>query len=281
MVTYIKPGIPPAVSVFGVPFDSSSTYRTGSRFGPNAIRDAFLNIEIYSPRLKVDLENQSVEDLGNLHHTANIERMVSSVEKVVGELVDKGKTPAILGGEHTLTYGSFSAMPEDTRIIYFDAHFDMRNEYSDLSLMHATCLRRIIDKKGADKVIHVGARAACAEEWSYVEKENINAITCEKLFNAPRPEELLKEAVKEFSNVYVSIDLDVIDPAYAPGVGNPEPGGLSTHQILEMLYALRGKHIAGFDIVELIPHYDNGAASTAAARLLAELTCLIVLEKGR
>ncbi|MBI4258452.1 MAG: agmatinase [Thaumarchaeota archaeon] len=281
MVTYVKSGAPPAVSIFGVPFDSSSTYRTGSRFGPNAIREAFLNIEIYSHRLKVDLESQSIEDLGNLYHTANIDRMASAVEKVVGELVDEGKIPAILGGEHTLTYGSFLAMPKDACIVYFDAHFDMRNEYSELSLMHATCLRRIIEKRGRDKVIHVGARAACAEEWSFVEKETISAITCEKIFRSPHPEELLKEAVKDFQNVYVSIDLDVIDPAYAPGVGNPEPGGLSTHQMLEMIYALKDKHIAGFDIVELIPHYDNGAASTAAARLLAELACLVVLEKGR
>lgn len=272
---------PPAVSVLGVPFDSSSTYRTGSRFGPNAIREAFLNIEVYSPRLMVDLETQSIEDLGNLHPTANLPRMAEMVEKVVSELLHEEKTPVLLGGEHTLTYGSYLAMPPETAIVVFDAHFDMRNEYSDLSLMHATFLRRVIEKVGVDRVVHVGARAASAAEWRYVDSEKVSHIPCQAILRSPDPGRLLQDQVEDFRNLYVSIDLDVLDPAFAPAVGNPEPGGLSTPQMLELIYALKGKHLTGFDIVELCPQYDNGATVTAAARLLAELTCLVVLEKGR
>jgi agmatinase len=273
-VTNTIPGKKPVVKILGAPFDATSTYRSGSRFGPNAIRDAFLNMEIYSHRLNVDLEVLSVEDIGNLRQTANVGEMMKSIGDVVSEIISDGFTSAILGGEHTITYGASTAISSDATLIIFDAHLDLRDEYADLKLSHTTFLRRLVEKRHIDSIVHVGARAATAEEWRFVNEIGLKIIPCEVISSYQRPEAQLKHILKNTSSVYVSIDLDVLDPAYAPAVGNPEPAGLSTHQMLDFLYTLQGKRILGFDIVELTPHYDNGATAAVAAKFLTELTCL-------
>ena len=279
-ITQFREGIPLSARIFGVPYDYTSTYRPGSRFGPDAIREAFMNIEIFSPRLGVDLEKANINDLGNLHHTSSLEKMCDGVGKLVNELVvDDDSTIAILGGEHSLTYGSFKSMPKSTALIVFDAHLDMRDEFADLKLSHATFLRRLTEEVGFDRVVHVGARAASADEWSFVDKAKMKLIPMHTILTTEKPENVLKEFLRDFQEVYVSIDMDVIDPAFAPAVGNPEPGGLTTHGILEFLYALTGKFLRGFDIVEMTPGYDNGATKTLAARLLAELIAISTLRK--
>lgn len=279
-VTNILPGKPPRVKVFGVPFDATSSYRPGSKFGPNAIREAFLNIETYSPRLAMDAEALSIEDLGNLKHSANIDDMIRAVERVTSELVSSGTTPAILGGEHTLTYGAYSAVPEHTSLLVFDAHFDLRDEYDGFKLGHATFLRRLIEKRGAESMIHVGGRAASEAEWKLLEKIGLATISTETALTVASPQKLLSEFLQDSDQLYVTIDMDVLDPAYAPGVCSPEPDGLSTRQVLEFLYVLKGKRIVGFDVVEVAPHYDNGATAAAAAKFLAELTCLTHLPRS-
>lgn len=274
--TVVK-GQPPVVQVFGVPFDATSSYRPGSRFGPNAIREAFLNIEVYSHRLDVDLEKLSIDDLGNLHHTANSKEMASHAHRVTREIVSKGFTPAILGGEHSITYATFTALPRDTAFLVFDAHLDLRDEYDGFKLGHATFLRRLIEKRKGASMIHVGARAASAEEWRLLGDIGLATISSETVHTVSKPHRLLDDFLKELQKVYVSIDIDVLDPAYAPGVGNPEPGGLTTRQLLDFLYALKGKKLVGFDIMEVCPPYDNGSTAAAAAKFLAELTSLTYL----
>ncbi|MEM3068565.1 MAG: agmatinase [Nitrososphaerales archaeon] len=280
LITVIKEGIKPIVKIFGVPFDSTVTFRPGARFGPNAIRQAYMNIEVYSPFLDVDLESLSLLDLGNLKLTNDVDDMVYSVEKVVEELVQEGVTFGILGGEHTLTFGTYLSMPKDTALIIFDAHLDLRDEFAGLKLSHATFLRRLTDKVGTESIIHIGSRAASRDEWKIADKIRLSLISLQTIQTIPNAEMLLLDFLKDFENVYVSIDLDVLDPSFAPGVGNPEPDGLSLHKLLEFLYSLKGKRIIGFDIVELTPLYDSGITAVVAAKLMNEIIGLSYLSQN-
>lgn len=281
LITVIKEGMKPIVKIFGVPFDSTVTFRPGARFGPNAIRQAYMNIEVYSLFLDVDLESLSLLDLGNLKLTDDVDDMVYSVEKVVGELVQEGTTFGILGGEHTLTFGAYLSMPKDTALIIFDAHLDLRDEFAGLKLSHATFLRRLTDKIGTESIIHIGSRAASRDEWKIADKIRLSLISLQTIQTIPNAEMLLLDFLKDFENVYVSIDLDVLDPSFAPGVGNPEPDGLSLHKLLEFLYSLKGKRIIGFDIVELTPLYDSGITAVVAAKLMNEIIGLSYLSQNR
>ena len=261
------------VDVFGVPFDATSTYRIGSRFAPNAIREAFQNIEIYSNRLKKDLENVNIRDLGNLAKVGDIIEMNRMVEEVTREIIHNGKIPAILGGDHSLTNGSVRGINKSTLVV-FDAHLDFRDEFEGLKLSHATFLRRLYEDGCISNLIHVGSRAATKAEWDFVDKDDIKIINMEKIYNLESGLREFKDELSSSNDIYVSIDLDVIDPAFAPGVGNPEANGMTSREILEFIYCLENFKLTGFDIVELIPSYDNGSTSTLAARLLAELICI-------
>ncbi len=278
-ITFRADGFKPVVKVFGVPFDATCTYRSGTRFGPNAIRQAFQNVEIYSHRLGVDLEALGVEDLGNLRQTGSVQHMIDAIQKIVKELLAEKSSFAILGGEHSLSFASCSVLPAHTAIVIFDAHLDLRDEYADLRLSHATFLRRLLEIRKADGMIHVGSRAATADEWRYANEMGLTTISCDTIFTLNESQRLFSDFIKGFDQVYISLDLDVLDPAFAPGVSNPEPAGLSSRQLLEFLYALKENFIVGFDIVELSPPYDNGAASVVAAKLLAEISCITSLRK--
>ena len=270
----------PFAKVLGIPFDSTSTYRMGSRFGPDSIRQAFANIEIYSRGLDIDLEQLSFQDLGNLAETGSVDVMQDSTEKIFREIASEGLVTGILGGEHSITYGSLKALPHDVGILIFDAHFDLREEYADLRMSHATYLRRYIEENGSDHIIHVGARAATKAEWGFAEESQLKIIS-DNIINVDGDlSYVLKTSIQNFNKVYVSIDLDVLDPAYAPGVGNPEASGLSTHELLELIYLLKGKDIIGFDITELSPSHDNGSTSIVAAKCLSELLCLSYLGRN-
>jgi agmatinase len=267
--------------IFGVPFDATSTYRPGSRFGPNAIRQAFMNIEIYSTRLKVDAEQLSFEDFGDLSPTNNVKNMINTVEKVVKEIVNEGSSCITLGGEHTVTLGTYGSMPKDVALVIFDAHLDLRDEFSGLKFSHATYLKRLTERVDVKSIIHIGSRAACSEEWDLLKKIGLKTISTEAVLTKKNSEQVLRDFLKDFKDVYISIDLDVLDPSCAPAVGNPEPAGLSTHQLLEFIYTMKGMKIFGFDIVELTPCYDSGVTSVTAAKLLSELLCLSSLYKTR
>lgn len=283
LVTLTAPGRDADVQLIGLPFDGTSTYRGGSRFGPDAIRAAFWNIEVYSRPLDVDLEELSLRDRGNVRHTARVEEMLTMGEATVRETVAAGLVPAALGGEHSITLGAFSAMPERTALLIFDAHFDLRDEYDDLTEMHATYLRRLIERRPGLRVVHVGARAATKEEWRFAAEAGVTIITADQVYADATGNDVarrLEAALGGVEGLYVSIDLDGLDPAYAPGVANPEPGGLSSRQLLQCLYALRGTPIRGFDIVELCPQYDpSGITAVAAAKFLAELCGLAHLQR--
>ena len=254
--------------LFGVPFDSTHSYKPGCRFGPDVIRDAFNNIEIFMPKFGVDLEQVNIEDLGNLQHTVVAQNMIDMVRKTTTDLKDSSNQLIILGGEHSLTYGSYMSYPKDTGYVVFDAHYDLRDEYADIKLSHAAYLRRIVEERGPENIIHVGARAFVKEELEFLTEHNISTISDSDIRNGDGPK-LLKQLTDKFENLYVSIDLDVLDPAFAPGVGNPEAIGITSRELYDMIVSLENKTIKAADIVELNPSFDNGSTASLAARMIS------------
>ena len=258
----------PVTKLFGVPFDSTHSYKPGCRFGPDVIRDAVNNIEIFMPEFGVDLEQVNIQALGNLEHTVVAQNMIDMVRKTTTELKDLSNQLIILGGEHSLTYGSYMSYPKDTGYVVFDAHYDLRDEYAGTKLSHAAYLRRIVEERGPENIIHVGARAYVKEELEFLTEHKIKTISDYEIRNGNGPK-LLEQMTENFENLYVSIDLDVLDPAYAPGVGNPEAIGITSRELHDMIISLKNKQIKAADIVELNPTYDNGTTASLAARMIS------------
>ena len=258
----------PVATLFGIPFDSTHSYKPGCRFGPDVIRDSFNNIEIFLPEFGVDLEQVNIKDLGNLQHTVVAQNMIDMVRKTTTELKESSNQLIILGGEHSLTYGSYMSYPKDTGYVVFDAHYDLRDEFADTKLSHAAYLRRIVEERGSENIIHVGARAFVKEELEFLTENNIKTISDSDIRSGNGPK-LLEQMTDKFENLYVSIDLDVLDPAFAPGVGNPEAIGITSRELYDMVVALKNKKIKAADIVELNPMFDNGATASLAARMIS------------
>lgn len=263
----------PVAIVFGVPFDSTHSYKPGTRFGPDAIRDAFNNIEIFHPQFQLDLESINIDDLGNTKHTTVAEKMLEMVQKITTELLQRNKQLIILGGEHLITLGTYMSFPKETGYLVFDAHYDLRNEYADTKLSHASYLRRIVEKRGAENIVHIGARAFVKEELTFLTENKIKTISDKDIRegNGPR---LIKDAISIFDKIYTSFDLDVLDPAFAPGVGNPESVGITSRELFDMIHSLGDKQVIGVDIVELNPTYDNGATASLAAKIMSTMLAL-------
>lgn len=270
--------------VFGVPFDVTSTYRTGARFGPSAIRQASLNIETISFRSGIDVEDIYVYDLGDLHVSTDPKKTVDMLKLVVQDIASTGKLPVALGGEHTITLGimkGLSAKAAKTAVISFDAHLDLRKEFLGLTLSHTTFMRCINEEVKPAKIIEVGTRAVCKEELAYAKKAGIDFFTSEQIRKEGSAQiaQVLKEKLATYEKVYVSVDMDVLDPAYAPAVQNPEPEGIETHTLLEILCALCDKRVIGLDVLEVAPNYDQGVSAIQAAKVVFEVLC--ALEKSR
>jgi len=263
----------PVATIFGVPFDSTHSYKPGCRFGPDAIRDAFNNIEIFQPEFGVDLEVEAISDLGNTRHTVVAAEMLQMVKNVTSELKKQDKQIIILGGEHLITLGSFTCFPKDTGYVVFDAHYDLRDQYADTKLSHAAYLRRIVEERGSENIVHVGARAFVKEELAFLKEHNIATVSDKEIRNGNGPK-LLKDITSTFDRVYLSVDLDVLDPAFAPGVGNPEAVGISSRELYDMITTLQNKKIVAADVVELNPTYDNGSTAAMAAKMIATIIAM-------
>ena len=260
-------------TIFGVPFDSTHSYKPGCRFGPDAIRDAFNNIEIFQPEFGVDLEAEAISDLGNTKHTVVAAEMLQMVKDVTSELKKQDRQIIILGGEHLITLGSFTCFPKDTGYVVFDAHYDLRDQYADIKLSHAAYLRRIVEERGSDNIVHVGARAFVKEELAFLKEHNIATVSDKEIRNGNGPK-LLKDITSTFDRVYLSVDLDVLDPAFAPGVGNPEAVGISSRELYDLITTFQNKKIVAADIVELNPTYDNGSTASMAAKMIATIIAM-------
>jgi agmatinase len=270
--------------ILGVPFDVTSTYRTGARFGPSAIRQASLNIETCSMRTGLDVEDLKIHDLGDLHVSTDTIKTVDTLASVIKDLLEAGKVPVMIGGEHTVTLGAlkgFGRDASDMAIVDFDAHLDLRNEYLGLKLSHTTFMRRINETAKPAKIVEVGTRAVCKEELAYAKKAGIELFTAQQIRKEGIQQiaKQLKNRLAGFKSVYVTVDMDFLDPAYVPAVQNPEPDGLEMHVLLAILDAVLDKRVAGFDVVEIAPIYDQGVSAVQAAKVIFEMLCS--LEKSR
>ncbi len=270
--------------VLGVPFDVTSTYRTGARFGPNAVRQAAQNIETYSFRSGMDVEDLPIHDLGDLHVSTSPKKTVDTLKLVVEDLLAVKKVPVVIGGEHTITLGVLKGLgtkAKETAVVSFDAHLDVRKEYQGLTLSHTTFMRVINEEVKPAKIIEVGTRAVSKEELAYAEQAEIDFFTSQQIRKEGVAQIIrrLKDELAPYERVYLTVDMDVLDPAFAPAVQNPEPDGIETHTLLDVLCALCDTHVIGLDVVEVAPVYDEGISAVAAAKVIFEMLCQ--LEKAR
>jgi len=267
--------------VVGVPYDHTSTYRAGSRFAPRTIRDASLNIETYSLRTGVDIENVPIHDAGDLHIVDSVSETLDRLSGVTKDILTMGKMPVIIGGEHTITQAPVRSLPRPVGVVSFDAHGDLRDEYGGGKLSHATVLRRITEIVGTGGVFVCGLRALCKEEVNFIELEKIQTMTPWEIREKglAKATERIKAFAQKFKHTYLTIDTDVLDPAFAPGVANPEFDGLTPQELLTLATSMVDEKMVGFDLVEVCPNYDTGVTSVAAARLIFEV--IAKAEKSR
>ncbi len=249
--------------LFGAPFDSTTSYRPGTRFGCSTIRHESFGIESYSPYQDKDLFDGKVMDSGDIELPfGRTEDALSQIEERAADILAAGKRPFMLGGEHLVTLGAFRAAAKkypDICIIHFDAHADLREDYLGNKLSHACVLRRCWEIIGDGRIFQFGIRSGDREEFSWG-KDHVN--TCRFNFDT------LKETVEKLGDkpVYFTVDLDVLDPSVFPGTGTPEPGGVSFEELRRSAQLVCEKaNVVACDVNELSPHYDHSGISTAAA----------------
>ena len=258
-----------SIVVFGAPFDSTTSFRPGTRFASQVMRGESWGLESYSPYQDLDLYDFNIFDGGEIELPfGNSEGALALIEDFSTKVVEDGKIPAMIGGEHLVTLGAFKGVFKkypDVHVIHFDAHSDLREDYLGQKLSHATVIHRVWDLVGDNKIFQFGIRSGEKEEFLWA-KDHVytNKFNCDTLDYA-------LERVKD-KPVYVTIDLDVLDPSVFPGTGTPEPGGIQFNELLNSILKLRGLNIVGFDINELSPQYDQTGASTAVAcKVLSEM----------
>ena len=264
------------VVFIGAPLDVTSSFRPGYRFAPAKIREASSNLETYLMLAGVDVfERLNISDLGDIIVTpTDLEQTGAKITRAVKQVISEGKLPALLGGEHTITYFALRAF-DDILVIHLDAHRDLREEYLGDRLCHATVMRRVLDSLPAERLIQIGIRSCSKEEAEFAKSAGIVGYTAEQVIKEPdRIISAVKKLVED-SPVYLTIDLDVLDPAFAPGVSTPEPGGLSSVELLRLLRQLGKLNVKAFDVVELVPPHDDGTTAFVAARIIYELLGLI------
>ena len=264
--------------MFGAPFDGTQSYRPGARDGPSAVRRALPNIEFYSLELDRDLEDLPIADIGDLDPTLDVDSFLKRVEETVREISSIGKVPAVIGGEHTLTFASYKGFC-GAELLVLDAHLDLRDEIYGLRMSHSTFLRRLHEECGSAGVVHIGGRAAVKEEWKYAKDEGLELYDVYSLGDASRR---LKRLAESHEDLYVSVDLDVLDPAFAPGVSTPEPGGITSRELFALLSKLEGARVMGYDVVELTPQMDStGITAVIAAKTTITLASIAHYDKNR
>ncbi len=245
------------VAILGVPLERTVTFRGGPAQAPSAIRYASWSLESFSLHSRRDLTEAGLCDLGDLDTERSLEEILGELEREVAGLIATGKRPVVLGGEHTITLGCVrgakSALGK-LQLLILDAHSDLRDEYLGERISHATVSRRAAE--AVDRLLIVGARSFFGPECS------------EPFFASPG--EIPRKLAVDLP-VWLSLDLDVLDPSLCPGVTNPEPGGLSYRELLDVFDALRGFQVVGMDLVELAPPFDpSGVSAITAAKLIIE-----------
>ncbi|WP_313525860.1 agmatinase [Anaerotignum sp.] len=250
------------IVLFGAPFDGTTSFRPGTRFGPSAIRNESFGIETYSPYCDRDLTDYEIFDGGDLDLPfGNTERVLEQIEEYTAQILEDGKTFVMLGGEHLITLGAMRAVIQrhpDVHIIHFDAHTDLRTDYLGEPLSHSTVMKQVWNLVGDGRIHQFGIRSGERYEFEFAKEH-----TCLHKFDLTG----FSKTVAQLRGkpVYVSLDLDVLDPSVFCGTGTPEAGGVTFKELLEAILQLHQLNIVGCDINELSPHYDQSGSSTAVA----------------
>lgn len=265
------------IVIFGAPFDSTTSYRPGTRFASSAMRNESFGIETYSPYQDKDLTDIKVFDGGDLELCfGSPESALNDIENFSSKILGSGKLPCMIGGEHLVTLGAVRAAVKkypDLHIIHFDAHADLRDDYLGQKLSHACVMRRCHELVGDGKIFQFGIRSGNREEFLWGKDHittnkfdftGLNKIA-EKILNKP---------------VYFTLDLDVLDPSCFPGTGTPEAGGVSFTELMSAIKSVSALNVVGIDVNELSPMLDQSGASTAlACKLLREILLYFYKEK--
>lgn len=252
------------IVLFGAPFDSTTSFRPGTRFGSSAIRHESFGLETYSPYQDKDLTDYAVFDSGDLELCfGSSEMALKDIEDRTAAIFQDGKLPFMIGGEHLVTLGAFRAVLQkypDLQIIHFDAHTDLRDDYLGAKLSHACVIRRCHDLIGDGKIHQFCIRSGEREEWQFARQH-----TDLHPFSFGGLEQLVRELEKSQAPVYFTIDLDCLDPSVFPGTGTPEAGGVTFMQLLNALRLVAKTNVVATDVNELAPMLDVSGASTAVA----------------
>ena len=256
-------------ALLGVPFDGTACFRKGAARGPDSIREASDCLESYSPFLHRDLSLRPFSDLGNLIVAGESAEKVNTLVKEASlHLLSKKLTPFLIGGEHSFTPGAVAAVLEHhpgLAVVQFDAHADLRNEWTNTQWSHACCMRRIRDMIPPSRILQCGIRSGSSTEF-----DDLRESGC----LVPPDIDSLSSALKTVEGLplYLTLDLDFLDPADLPGTGTPEPGGVNWQQLEELLAALPWQRVVACDVVELAPELDpTGRSSILAAKIIREI----------
>lgn len=278
----------PNFYVLGIPWDSSSSYRRGAAEAPSFIRKSTSSeiYNIYSENLVNLGEFWRLKDLGDLKVTnKNIEQVYKDLRRIIEKNYKDDRLFLFMGGDHIITYLCIKALKKtvggEWGLLYFDSHPDLYKEYEGDPYSHACVVRRIVEEKliSPENIVEIGIRAPTREQMEFAKEHNIKILSTRDLYS-PNIKSNLRLLVEELNShiekAYLSIDLDVLDPSYAPGVGNPEPGGISTRQLIDTFYEISSFNIKSFDVVELCPKYDpSGITGFAVAKIIREILGIV------
>lgn len=264
--------VSPAVTLIPVPYDGTTSYRTGSRYGPKAIITASSQLEDYDLELERDVSKAGIQTLAGIEpNVSGPERMIETIDQSVSSALNKNNIVGLIGGEHTLTVGAVRAYRRhypSLSVLYLDAHADLRNEYQGSQFSHACVARRVLEMC---PVVQAGVRSLSEEERQFIDDQDIPVFYWQTQdTNVSVISPAIIDKLSDY--VYVSIDLDVLDPSIMAAVGTPEPGGMSWDAITSLLRLLsKSKRIVGFDVVELSPEEGPEACSFIASKLIYKL----------
>ncbi len=266
--------------IFSVAYDKTYSFRPGTKKGPSQIRKASWNFESYDIRTGIDFRDIRVHDYGDLNVSdLNPQKMIEKVKDFTSYILSKKKIPICLGGEHSITPGIIYSFPKDICVLSLDAHLDFRDEYRNEKYNHACTTKRISDHIKIDNIGILGVRSAEKQEYDYAKKEGLFFRTSFEIKNKSL-KTILTETKKHFKDkkIYLTLDMDVVDPGYAPGTGTPEPFGISAFDLLEIIDFF-SPNTLGFDVVEVNPDFDNGETAILAAKIIRNVIGKISSDK--
>lgn len=251
----------------GVPYDKTSTFRPGAKDGPKAIRQASWNFETFNIKTGVDIVDVPIHDYGDIDvHDCSPPDMVTRVGRTLAPWVQQNKIPLLLGGEHSLTAGALQAFPQDIAVVSLDAHLDFREEYEGERYNHACVIKRITDHIPIEQIAILGFRSAEKQEFLTAQQNGLFAVDAFQIRDVGM-DQVIQKTLKYLGDrkIYLTLDIDVVDPGYAPGTSTPEPFGLEPMDVLQCIDQFSPR-LVGCDVVEVCPSFDHGETAMLAAK---------------